>query len=539
MAVSSHPFLMKIDMRKIIVLILGLGLSVLAFGQNPDAPVNWHLKDQASDQLQGVSVEKSYTELLSGKEKREVVVAILDSGVDIYHEDLKGAIWVNENEISGNGIDDDKNGYIDDVNGWSFIGGAEGDVEFDNLEFTRIFIDLNKKFVGKTEKTIDKKNKKEFERYLVFKKQFDDRLSEAEAAYNEFMQVYMAYEQAQALMQELTRKGNPTIEEISNVETSNEMEEAFKGFVLEVKTTGAESQLEEGKAHFENTLKYMYNLDFDSRHIVGDNYADTSEKNYGNNNVKGPESTHGTHVAGIVSALRDNGIGAQGINDSNVKIMSVRVVPNGDERDKDVANAIRYAADNGADIINMSFGKSYSPQKSVVDEAVAYASSKGVLLIHAAGNSSKNIDNKDNFPNKKPLKGKCVKSWIEVGSSTWTPAELMISDFSNYGKKSVDIFAPGSDIYSTTPENEYKMLSGTSMAAPVVTGVAALVMTYYPELTAQEVKDILINSAADFKKLRVDIPGESQELVKFKKLGKNGGVVNAYNAIRLAQEKKQ
>ncbi len=539
MAVSSHPFLMKIDMRKIIVLILGLGLSVLAFGQNPDAPVNWHLKDQASDQLQGVSVEKSYTELLSGKEKREVVVAILDSGVDIYHEDLKGAIWVNENEISGNGIDDDKNGYIDDVNGWSFIGGAEGDVEFDNLEFTRIFIDLNKKFVGKTEKTIDKKNKKEFERYLVFKKQFDDRLSEAEAAYNEFMQVYMAYEQAQALMQELTRKGNPTIEEISNVETSNEMEEAFKGFVLEVKTTGAESQLEEGKAHFENTLKYMYNLDFDSRHIVGDNYADTSEKNYGNNNVKGPESTHGTHVAGIVSALRDNGMGAQGINDSNVKIMSVRVVPNGDERDKDVANAIRYAADNGADIINMSFGKSYSPQKSVVDEAVAYASSKGVLLIHAAGNSSKNIDNKDNFPNKKPLKGKCVKSWIEVGSSTWTPAELMISDFSNYGKKSVDIFAPGSDIYSTTPENEYKMLSGTSMAAPVVTGVAALVMTYYPELTAQEVKDILINSAADFKKLRVDIPGESQELVKFKKLGKNGGVVNAYNAIRLAQEKKQ
>ena len=526
-------------MRKIIVLILGLGLSVLAFGQNPDAPVNWHLKDQASDQLQGVSVEKSYTELLSGKEKREVVVAILDSGVDIYHEDLKGAIWVNENEISGNGIDDDKNGYIDDVNGWSFIGGAEGDVEFDNLEFTRIFIDLNKKFVGKTEKTIDKKNKKEFERYLVFKKQFDDRLSEAEAAYNEFMQVYMAYEQAQALMQELTRKGNPTIEEISNVETSNEMEEAFKGFVLEVKTTGAESQLEEGKAHFENTLKYMYNLDFDSRHIVGDNYADTSEKNYGNNNVKGPESTHGTHVAGIVSALRDNGIGAQGINDSNVKIMSVRVVPNGDERDKDVANAIRYAADNGADIINMSFGKSYSPQKSVVDEAVAYASSKGVLLIHAAGNSSKNIDNKDNFPNKKPLKGKCVKSWIEVGSSTWTPAELMISDFSNYGKKSIDIFAPGSDIYSTTPENEYKMLSGTSMAAPVVTGVAALVMTYYPELTAQEVKDILINSAADFKKLRVDIPGESQELVKFKKLGKNGGVVNAYNAIRLAQEKKQ
>lgn len=525
-------------MRKIILMILGTTLCVLAFSQNPDATVNWHLKDQATDKLQGVSLERCYKELLSGKEKYEVVVAILDSGVDIYHEDLEGCIWVNKNEVSGNGIDDDKNGYIDDVNGWSFIGGAEGDVEFDNLEFTRIFIDLKKRFDGKTKKTIDKKNKKEFEQYLVFEKQFEKRLSEAEAEFNEFMQVYMAYEQAKSLMQELTRKGNPTIEEISNVETSNEMEEAFKGFVLEVKTAGAESQFEEGKAHFENTLKYMYNLDFDSRAIVGDNYADTTEKYYGNNNVKGPDSRHGTHVAGIVSALRDNGVGAQGINSSNVKIMSVRVVPNGDERDKDVANAIRYAADNGADIINMSFGKSYSPQKPAVDQAVTYAESKGVLLIHAAGNSSKNIDKNDNFPNKKPLKGKCVESWIEVGSSTWVPAEYMVSDFSNYGKKSIDIFAPGSDIYSTVPENGYEMLSGTSMAAPVVTGVAALIMSYYPELKAQEVKNILINSAADFKEARIDIPGESQDLVKFKRLGKNGGVVNAYNAIRLAQENK-
>lgn len=525
-------------MRKLVVLMLVSVLSVLAFSQDPNAPMNWHLKDQSVDQLQGTSVEKSYTELLAGKEKSEVVVAILDSGVDIYHEDLQGVIWVNKNEIPGNGIDDDKNGFIDDVNGWSFLGGSTGDVEFDNLEFTRIYIVLNKKFEGKTANSIGKKNKKEFEKYLTFKKEFDKRVTEAEADYNEFMQVYMAYEQAEGLMQELTRKENPTIEEIKNVETSNEMEEAFKGFVIEVKTTGAESQLEEGKAHFENTLKYMYNLDFDSRHIVGDNYSDSTERYYGNNNVKGPDSRHGTHVAGIVSALRNNQIGAQGINDSNVKIMSVRVVPNGDERDKDVANAIRYAADNGADIINMSFGKSYSPQKAVVDDAMAYATSRDVLLIHASGNSSKNIDKKDNFPNKKPLNGKCIKSWIEVGSSTWTPAENMVSDFSNYGKKSIDIFAPGSDIYSTVPENGYEKLSGTSMAAPVVAGVAALVMSYFPELTAMEVKKILIKSASNYKKLAVDIPGESQELIKFKKLGKNGGVVNAYNAIKLAQEKK-
>ena len=525
------------NMRKVCMLVLLAVLCGAVNGQDPLSPMNWHLKDQVNDQLLGTSVEKSYKELLKGKVKSEVVVAILDSGVDIYHEDLKGAIWVNSLEIPDNGIDDDKNGYIDDVNGWSFIGGENGDVEFDNLEFTRIYISLNDKFNGKTEETILKSERQDFEKYKTFQKQYDERVSKAEGEYNEFMQIYMAFEQASALMQELTRKENPTIEEIMLVEPTNEMEGAYQQFIVEIKSSGAESQLVEGKAHYENTLKYMYNLEFDSRTIVGDNYSDTSERYYGNNNVKGPDSRHGTHVAGIVSAIRNNDIGAQGINESNVKIMSVRVVPNGDERDKDVANAIRYAADNGADIINMSFGKSYSPEKTAVDDAVMYASSKGVLLVHAAGNSSKDIDKRDNFPNKNPLKGKCIESWIEVGSSSWAAEERMVSDFSNYGKKSIDIFAPGSDIFSTVPENEYEKLSGTSMAAPVVTGVAALVMSYYPELTAEEVKDVLINSAMDFKKTSVDVPGESTEIVKFKKLGKNGGVVNAYNALKMAKEK--
>ncbi len=525
-------------MKRIVLLVSCVATVTCLISQNPNAPKNWHLEHESSSQILGTSASKAHSDLLQDKKSKEIVVAILDSGVDIYHEDLKENIWVNADEIAGNGIDDDNNGYIDDVNGWNFIGGPDGDVDYDNLEFTRVYKGLKQRFEGKSKEDIAKSDKKDYERYVSFEKQYKSRMDETQAEYNEFMQVYMVYQQAVEMVKDKTRKENPTLEEISGIETANEMETAFKEFVYEIKSNGAEGELEEGKEHYENSLKYMYNLDFDSRTVVGDNYDDVTEKHYGNNNVKGPDSTHGTHVAGIVGAVRNNNIGADGIAE-DVKIMSVRVVPNGDERDKDVANAIRYAVDNGANIINMSFGKSYSPQKSVVDEAAEYAASKGVLLVHAAGNSSKNIDKGNNFPTAVSLEGKEISTWIEVGSSTWEKEELMVSDFSNYGKKRIDLFSPGSDIYSTTPEDNYRSLSGTSMAAPVLAGVAALVWSYYPELSAEELKSILIQSATPKKKISVDIPGESAKKVKFKKLGKNGGVVNAYNALKLAEEKSK
>jgi len=511
-------------------------ISLSLFAQNPLAPKNWHLDDYSENQLVATDVTRAYQELLQSKNPSEIVVAILDSGVDIEHEDLKQSIWINQDEVPGNNIDDDNNGYVDDVHGWSFLGSEKGDVHYDNLEFTRIYKQLKAKYEGKTESEIEKSDKKEFEKYQRFEKEYSTRVENATNEYNEFMQIYGAFQQASELMKELTRKQEPTIADIEKIEPSNEMEEAFKNFILEVKKTGMEGQLDEGYEHYFSTLEYMYNLDFDSRPLVGDNYSDVKEKYYGNNHIEGPDARHGTHVAGIVSANRQNDLGAVGINKSNVKIMSVRVVPSGDERDKDVANAIRYAADNGAHIINMSFGKSYSPDKEVVDEAVKYAADKGVLLIHAAGNSSKNVDKSDNFPNDDFLiKGK-VESWMEVGSLTWEPNEEMISDFSNYGKKSIDIFAPGSDIYSTVPNDKYELLSGTSMAAPVVAGVAALVWSYYPELSAKEVKEILIKSSVKLKKKEVIIPGKSESKTKFKSLGKNGGVINAYNALKLAAE---
>jgi subtilisin family serine protease len=269
---------------------------------------------------------------------------------------------------------------------------------------------------------------------------------------------------------------------------------------------------------------------------VGDNSADVRERFYGNGNVKGPDPTHGTHVAGIVAADRTNEVGIQGIAD-NVRIMSVRAVPNGDERDKDVANAIRYAVDNGARIINMSFGKSLSPHKAVVDDAIAYAEQKGVLLIHAAGNESQDNDKEGNYPSRQYSNGKQARNWLEVGATSSGTGKDFVADFSNYGKKSLDVFAPGVDIYSTVPGNKYKEQSGTSFAAPVVTGIAALLWSYFPDLTAEQLVEIIKTSTRKFDRLRVGRPGGGE--IEFSELSNTGGLVNAYAAVNLALTRRQ
>jgi subtilisin family serine protease len=291
--------------------------------------------------------------------------------------------------------------------------------------------------------------------------------------------------------------------------------------------------LEESTNEVNKFVDYNYNLDFDSRSIVGDNYNDVNERKYGCNRVMGPKAEHGTHVAGIIAASRYNGTGIDGVAD-NVKIMVLRVVPDGDERDKDVANAIRYAVDNGAKIINMSFGKSFSSNKNVVDEAIKYALSKDVLLIHAAGNDAKNTDIEDNFPKVDIEKGVNASNWIEVGASSWKLKKYLTADFSNYGKNRVDVFAPGVDINSCIPESKYAVYSGTSMAAPVTAGVAALLKSYYPQLTAPQIKDIILKSSIKYKK-KVLIPGKNKK-VKLSELCKTGGIVNAYSAVFMAEQ---
>lgn len=497
------------------------------------APENWFNLDPASSDIQGVSTEKTY-EYLKDKSSKKVLVAVIDSGVDVDHEDLQGNIWTNKDEIPGNGIDDDENGYVDDLHGWNFIGGKGGEnVTHDTYELTREYTRLKEKHKGQD---ISELPKKEREYYENIKKDFESRRDDFQQQHSGFMYFYKGYQRSSKLLEAYLDVEELSAEDLEKVDSQDEVVMTAKALVEFAKENEyTEETFQEGLEYFNNALNYGYNTEFDPRSIVGDHYEDLSERYYGNNDVKGPDSRHGTHVAGIIAANRRNDLGVKGIAD-NVEIMVLRAVPDGDERDKDIANAIYYAVDNGAKVINMSFGKSYSPYKEVVDAAVRYAEEKGVLMIHAAGNSGEDIDTEANFPNRHFLDAKKQASnWIEVGAASWKGREEIVAEFSNYGRKNVDVFAPGVDIYSTTPNSTYENLSGTSMAAPVTTGVAALIMSYFPELTAAEIKEVILKSSIRQKGIKVNCPGKKGELVKFKHLCATGGIVNALEAVKLAE----
>lgn len=504
-----------------------------------EPPENWFNLHKSSDQVQGVSTEEAYNTVLKGKKaSKKIVVAVIDSGVDIEHEDLQGKIWVNSKEIAGNAKDDDGNGYVDDINGWNFIGGKNGEhVNHDTYEITRIYARLKPKYENKKESEISKKDLEEFKIYQEAAKTVEEKRNEMRQQLMGFSQFYMMYKQAAKSLKAHFGKETFTKEDVQGLETEDASLKEAAGIVQAAYGYGLETEedMDGVMEYFKSSLEYGYNPDFESRTTVGDNYDDKKERIYGNNSVEGPDAEHGTHVAGIIAANRNNNLGMKGVAE-NVEIMVIRTVPNGDERDKDVANAIRYAADNGAHIINMSFGKAYSPYKEIVDDAVRYAEKKGLLLIHAAGNDAKNIDEENNFPNDNFLKKGKAENWIEVGASSWGDYDNFVANFSNYGQTQVDIFAPGVDIYSTVPEQGYKANSGTSMAAPVVAGVAALVWSYYPELSAKELKEVLLKSAIPFKGQKVNMPGSEKEKIDFAKLSVTGGIVNALEALKLAEK---
>ncbi len=532
-------------------LLNSLLFMLLAFGRvwaqpasadNTHKMRDWFLRDPETDSLQGVSAERAYQTLLKGRPSRTVIVAIIDSGVDIFHEDLKDVIWVNEKEIPGNGVDDDRNGYIDDVNGWNFIGGPTGNVNEDTYELTREYVRLKAKYAGADEKKVPKKSRAEFAYWKEIEKKFQERKKEVTEQYMLYNSFYKNINLSNDTLKKIFELSQVTLAFLDTLKPHTpvvafaryHMQLLFQNAGPDINPDEALNELKEAVRYYEVQALYGYNEDFDPRKIVGDQYQNTSERYYGNADVKGPDSDHGTHVAGIVAANRKNQLGINGIAD-NVKIMPIRAVPNGDERDKDVANAIMYAVDNGAHIINMSFGKSYSPQKEVVDGAVRYAESKGVLLVHAAGNDGKNIDQTPNYPSRFYADGTECKTWIEVGASGWGAGNNFVASFSNYGKKTVDFFSPGVRIYSTMPENQYQFNDGTSMASPATAGVAALLMSYFPSFTAAEVRQILRQSTRKFDNLKVSRPGTG-EPVLFSELTQTGGLVNAYEAIKLALE---
>ena len=526
---------------KQLVLLVNIFLTTSVFAQKK-IPDNWQTLDPKKDNVYGVGSEEAY-KTLGTKTSKIVIVAVIDSGVDPNHEDLKDVIWKNEGEIPNNGIDDDKNGYIDDVNGWSFLGGKNGDINDEASELTRIVQKGKKKYQNLTDESkLSSQELKDYQEYKRLKEVFASELKNNEKQLEglAFVDEYIANVKKQnngVLNKEAFKKYKP----------ENEKEEKLHNNIKPIIVLGAlkaedlEGEIKDAKEHFEPLVKYA-TLDSDSlrTYMVGDDVNNQTEKYYGNNHVQGPDARHGTHVAGIIAAMRGNNLGIQGIA-NNVKIMIVRAVPNGDERDKDVANAIYYAVDNGATVINMSFGKYYSPDKKLVDDAVKYAESKDVLLIHAAGNESKDNDVELSFPNRELLSGEVANNWIQVGASGYKKGSEIIGSFSNYGLKKVDLFAPGVDVYATVPDNKYESLSGTSMASPSTAGVAAVIREYFPELKAAEVRAILMKTVVPYSG-KVNVPGLTKPKFFRKKKTKpvkkkvseiciSGGFLNVNNAV--------
>jgi subtilisin family serine protease len=514
------------------------GTPPLPAGPLDAPPESWWLLDEPSGRVFGTATERAYREILAGRQPaRSVVVAVLDSGIEIDHPDLIGSVWTNSDEVAGNGVDDDRNGYVDDVHGWNFIGGRDGrNVEQDTYEMTRLYQQLQTRFAAVRPDTLSAGARADYELALEAAEEYRAELAEKTELLEQIEGIATVVKRSTDILK--AHLGTDSLSEarVAAIQPNRADVAQAQSIYLQMARQGITEKAVEGDLEtLREMVEYNLNPEFDPRPIVGDDYDDLTQRVYGNNDVEGPTSEHGTHVAGIIAATRGNGIGIDGIA-SAAQIMSVRTVPDGDERDKDVANAIRYAVDNGAHIINMSFGKGYSPEKEAVDAAVAYAQDRGVLVVHAAGNDAEDLTSEANFPTRALAAGGIASNWIEVGATSWEAAPDLVATFSNYGQRAVDVFAPGVDIRSTVPEGLYEENSGTSMAAPVVSGIAALIMAYYPDLTAEQVRQIILESATRHADVRVDLPGGSRDRVPFGTLSVTGGIVNAYEALRLAAQ---
>lgn len=534
--------------KKIYLLSLSVSLTLLSMGQTSSSgdkkiPKNWHQLDRSETGYNGISLNKAYDYLKSKNLKsKKVIVAVIDSGIDTLHEDLKPVLWTNPKEIPGNGIDDDKNGYVDDIHGWNFIGGKDGrNVKEDSYEAARVYHQLKLVWDGKDvdPEKLNKKDRQSYEIYLKAKAKIVGSVDPAET--EQIKTMYVSLHAGDSIIKADIGKKEYFYKDIQDYETDNQDASMMKLIMKNISSSGQDAsnaQLmdelegEIRKGETVNQAPPTYRKD-----IVKDDESNIKDNKYGNNDIMAETPFHGTHCSGIIGAARGNNLGVDGIAD-NVSIMMVRAVPDGDEHDKDIANAIYYAVNNGAKIISMSFGKDFSPQKKWVDDAFKYASKKGVLLVHAAGNDAKNVDVEDNFPN--PIfedgSGK-ADNVITVGASGDLKNGGLTASFSNYGKSEVDVFAPGVGIYSTIPGgNTYGNASGTSMACPVVAGIAALVLEYFPTLTAKQLKEVIEKSAVVTDEL-VKIPGTDNK-VKLSEISKTGGFVNSYKAILMAETMK-
>lgn len=485
---------------------------------------NWGHLDLIRDTIPGMSVDKAYEEIIGNRKGKPVVVAVIDAGIDLEHEDLDDVLWVNKDERPGNGIDDDNNGYVDDIHGYNFL----GDSYDEQLEYTRILR------LGLGDAALQQEAREKLE----------EERQEASANKERYTQILQAVTNAHQAVSEKLGKEDYTAKEVAAIEASSqEMQQAkavlSQMFQYEESIPKVIEEIQGGVDYYTEKLEYHLNVDFNGREVVGDDPYDIDDRGYGNGDPMplDEDEDHGTHVAGIIAAERNNGMGANGVA-NNARIMALRAVPNGDEYDKDIALAIRYAVDNGAKIINASFGKSFSPKAEWVYDAIRYAARNNVLIVHAAGNDGADLDDPENpnFPNDQiGDEPEIADNVITVGALEPSYGSNMVASFSNYGKVNVDVFAPGAKVYSTVFDNDYDFMGGTSMAAPAVSGLAALIWSYYPDLTASQVKGIILESGLTTKSAVV-VAGDQEKSSSFDAISKSGKMANAYNAMILADQ---
>jgi len=532
--------------RIFLIAPLALFLSFCSFAQTTQQ--QWHHLDPKTDSVMGISSENAYKLLKTlPVPNQPVIVAVIDGGLDTGHEDLKSVLWTNPKEIAGNQKDDDGNGFKDDLHGWNFLGGADGqNAVHEQKEETRLYVRLRPRYENvdpeTARKTFNSAQNQEYELWKEIKPYFEKKKAEA---IKDFQEDSLLLQQDKVAFTEFKKALSVNMVDttvLQNLPATDSLLTMqglrYYQMMMQVGCGNIDclvSFFEDLNASLKEQLTFDYNENYNGRLLVDDTPSDLSQHNYGNPDISTPltgnGAAHGTHVTGIIAADRHNGMGVQGVAD-HVRILFVRAAPDGDERDKDVANAIVYAVDNGAKIINMSFGKAFSPEKAVVDKAVKYAEAKGVLLVVAAGNDHLNVDSTRQYPMAKYLNGAEASNVIIVGASNALNDSTLAASFSNFGPKTVDVFAPGVEIMSTTPGNKYENKQGTSMASPVVAGIAGVLKSYFPKLSPADLKRIILKSAVIYH-TQVLKPG-TETKVDFASLSKSGGIVNLYEAVKMA-----
>jgi len=518
----------------------------------------WYQKDYQENGIPGISIDRWFRENKK-KSKKDVIVAVIDTQVDINHEDLQGRFWTNPKEIANNNIDDDHNGYIDDVNGWNFTSNKNEEyIVWGNFEYVRLIKQLDPLFKDKKETEIPSEELSNYKEYQRAIKVFEtENISYGRwlSSLNHSISIYPLvkdtlkhyftkedynYKQLDSFYK-LHKINDKTYRQMRE---SNDKDLGALTYYMMVNIRNNEQTLEalkKSQVELDSIINKNLNKNFNDRKLIGDN-PNTLEKGYGNKNVsitkKGFKNLqgHATKVTGIIGANRNNNLGIKGFSE-NIKIMPLITSYSGDENDKDIAMAIYYAVDNGAKVINMSFGKEFSVHQHWVTDAFKYAEKHDVLLVHASGNERFNIDENSYYPsdNNFDETTEFCNNFINVGSTSASLDSTFVSSFSNYGKIKVDLFAPGEKIYTTTKENAYETDSGTSLAAPMVSGTAALIWSYYPKLTAVQIKRIIMDSGVPYN-LEVIVPGTKDKKVSFSELSKSGKVLNVYNALKLAEK---